>query len=490
MPVDMRVIQPFQTAFNRIIKRRVDPASLSFRLTLEVTLLSGLGLVGVTVGAGWMMEQILVATHKQTVQYVAARYPDQVNLYSDMASIEVSLKMAIEKLATPEILLWVKNPDGKILAQSTSVSTSLYDLKMIDALTDMPIESEIYQVGNRYLIMCGSPLIVQGRMLGNVHVAQDVTLNQQQLNRVIRQLIVVSFLVTLALMITIAIRIRHALQPLHHISRAANAISIDDLNVAHLQVNQTPSEIRGLAQAFNMMLSRLSMAWEQQRQFVSNASHELRTPLTIIHGYLQSLLRRSSNLNAYQQEALATAAAESERTVRLLQDLLELARADNGYLSFQHEPIVLNALVAEVAGMGEKFSHRQILVTSTTSEIVVKANRDRLLQVLINLIDNAVKYSAPDQPVELMLEQTHQLAKIHVQDHGVGIPLHHQSRIFERFYRGDEDQIRSTAGTGLGLAIAKSLVEGMGGQISVRSRPGEGSLFTVTLLVWKADTSD
>jgi signal transduction histidine kinase len=197
-------------------------------------------------------------------------------------------------------------------------------------------------------------------------------------------------------------------------------------------------------------------------------------------GYLQSLLRRSTNLNDYQQEALETAAAEADRTVRLLQDLLDLARADSGYAHYRLERVGLNDLIAEVVGMAEKFSNRLIRIEAK-ERIEAVVDRDRLKQVLINLIDNAVKYSESEQPIELNLERTNQHAIIHIQDHGIGIPLQDQSRVFERFYRVDEARARSTGGHGLGLAIVKTLVEGMGGSISVRSKPEEGSVFTIAL---------
>jgi signal transduction histidine kinase len=229
-----------------------------------------------------------------------------------------------------------------------------------------------------------------------------------------------------------------------------------------------------------MMLLRLSTAWEQQRQFVSNVSHELRTPLTVVLGYLQSVLRRSTNLSSYQREALETAASEADRTVRLLQDLLDLARSDTGDINYHREPVALYELLVEVAGMAEQFSNRVIRLESS-GNIIAIGNRDRLKQVMINLIDNAVKYSAPDQPIELRLELINHRARIQVRDYGIGIPLQAQSRIFERFYRVDESRTRETGGYGLGLAIVKTLVEGMGGSITVRSNLGAGTTFSIVL---------
>jgi signal transduction histidine kinase len=325
-----------------------------------------------------------------------------------------------------------------------------------------------------------SPVIIKGTLLGKMYMAQDVTDEQRQLIAATQSLAIVCILVTIVTMGAIAFRIRRSLQPLQEMSQMAGAISAEDLSEAKLQLSHAPSEVKELAQTFNMMLSRLSDAWEQQRQFVSNVSHELRTPLTIVLGYLQSLLRRGTNFNDYQREALETAASEAERTVRLLEDLLDLARADSGYTHFHLETVLLNDLVAEVAGMAQKFSNRLLTVT-TTADVEAIADRDRLKQVLINLIDNAVKYSAPEQPIVLKLERVDRQAIIEVCDRGVGIWLQDQSRIFDRFYRVDEARSSSTGGQGLGLAIVKTLVEGMSGSITVRSKPSEGSTFTITL---------
>ena len=203
--------------------------------------------------------------------------------------------------------------------------------------------------------------------------------------------------------------------------------------------------------------------------------------LTIVHGYLQSVLRRQNNLTEIQIEALETASSEAEHTIRLLQDLLDLARADSGYLRFQMKSYVLNDLVEEVVAMAAKYSDRTITIESTTYPIEIKTDYNRLKQVLLNLIDNAVKYSAAGTPIVLKLDQFHDKVVIQVCDHGYGIPLQHQARIFERFYRVDESRSPATGGSGLGLSIVKTLVEGMKGNVTVQSKLDEGSIFTISL---------
>src|SRR5919202_295742 len=460
----MQRISRLWKAISSVTRRHLDPSSLQFRLTAEIAALFVLGLGSVAIWTSWKMQQILITTHKQNVEYIAGRFPRDIELYSEMLPVKAGLQKTINNVAVPGLLIWVKGSDCKLLAQSASMNSSFTTTTELMSLAEMPLQAQVYKVGQRYLVLCESPVTVKGMMLGKVYMAQDVTQDQRQLIAAIGSLGIVCILATVVMMVLLAFRIRRALQPLQEMSQMAGVISAEGLGEAKLQLRHAPSEVKELAQTFNMMLSRLFDAWEQQRQFVSNVSHELRTPLTVVLGYLQSLLRRGTNFNDYQREALLTAASEAERTVRLLQDLLDLARADSGYMHFHLELVVLNDLVAEVAGMAEKFSNRLITVTAT-ADVEAMVDRDRLKQVLINLIDNAVKYSAPEQPIVLRLERVDRQAIIQVCDRGIGIGLQDQSRIFDRFYRVDEARSSATGGHGLGLDIVKTLVEGMGGSI-------------------------
>jgi len=447
--------------------------------------LSILALSSVAFWAGWQRSQNLVSAHKKTLLYIGARFPEQVELYSEMGSLEIGLTRSVQKASTGGIMVWVKRNDGMLLVNSPDMDMQSSKTTKMISLTEVPAEPTFVHMSDRYLVICSTSLRIKNQLVGTVYFSQDITDEQVELNDGIRSLIIVSILVILVLMIAIASRIRHGLRPLEQMSQVASTLSADNLNVAKLELHQAPDEILGLAQTFNEMLFRLSSSWEQQRQFVGNVSHELRTPLTVVIGYLQSLLRRSNNLSDYQQQALEIAVGETERTIRMLEDLLDLARADSGNLHFRLNPVILNTLVAEVAAMSQQVSNQQITLVSTDEDVVAFADQDRLQQVLINLVDNAIKYSAADRPVELVLEQTEQQVMIHVRDRGIGISLPHQNRIFERFYRVDESMTRSRDGTGLGLAIAKSLIEGMDGRITLRSKPGEGSIFTITLPIWK-----
>ncbi|MEH2244726.1 sensor histidine kinase [Nostoc sp.] len=465
----------------------LDPFSLQSRLTVGIVGFSALVLGSLATWTSWKMQRILVDSHKNNIEQIAKRLPQDVQIYSEMMQTETGLQKAINNLTNPNTFLWLKSHDNKILVKSATLDL-LSDTTVAElmSLTKMPIKPQVYKVNQSYFVLCGSSVQVQGKLLGELFVVKDITHEQRMFVVMVQSLGITSVLAIIVLTAAIAFYIKRSLQPLRQLNQMASVISAEDLGQAQLYLDNAPSEVKELAQTLTMLLSRLSQSWEQERQFVSNVSHELRTPLTIVHGYLQSVLRKQNNLTQSQQEALETAASEAERTIRLLQDLLDLARADSGYLYFQIKSYVLNDLVEEVVMMAEKYSDRKITIESNLYPIEIKADYSRFKQVLLNLIDNAIKYSEADTPVIFKLNQFQDKAIIQVCDNGYGIPLQHQARIFERFYRVDESRSHATGGCGLGLSIVKTLIEGMGGSVSVQSKLGEGSTFTISLPTYKS----
>jgi signal transduction histidine kinase len=460
--------------------------SLRSRLTMEVAIALALALGVVTLWNSWQMQRILIATHTQNIAQIANRFPLDVAMYREMLPIETSIQKTINNVINPQLLLWVRDPDGKLLAHSSNFQPDLSVNKELITFASMPYQPEIHRLGSangkseRYVVLCEGLIVIDGVKIGTVYLAQDVTADRKRLIDTTVYSIGVCLLVLFLVLLGIGWRVRRALVSLDRMNKTIGALDLTQMQGRQLPLENLPSEIESLAQTFNMLMTELSESWEHQRQLVSNVSHELRTPLTIVLGYLQSLLRRSTNLTEYQQEALTTAASETERTVRLLQDLLDLARADSGYLHFYLEPLILDDLMVEVAAIGRQVSNRTIVVNANEGVRAI-GDRDRIKQVLINLVNNAVKYSAADQPIVLNVTYRDRLPTMEVCDRGIGIPLQDQYRVFERFYRVDEARSRSTGGHGLGLAISKALVEGMGGKLMLQSQPQMGSTFSFTL---------
>lgn len=462
-------------------QRWLDPYSLQFRLAIGVTAFSVLGLFGVSTWASWKIQEILINTHTENIKYLAERFPKDVTLYNRSLPIQTSIQAAIDK-APSDVILWVEDGNDEVTAQSQvldNASDSFSD--RLFSISKMPNEPQVYQIGQRYLVLCSTSLEVDGRTLGELYLAQDITRDQLKLIGAIRGLSLVSFLAVVFMAMAIAVYIQRSLRPLRKISHIAATISANDLSQDKMLLDRAPTEVKELADKLNEMLSRLGQAWKQQRQLIDDISHELRTPLSVSYGSLQCLQRRSPPLNETQQELLDTAVSETNRTVQLLQSLLDLARADNGCICFRSETLVLNDLVADLVKLAERSSNRVITVKAENPPLWMTTDRSSLSQVLTNLIDNAAKYSPSEEPIIIELSQDENHTTIAVRDYGCGILTEQQARIFDRFYRIDDARSRSTGGVGLGLAIVKTLVETMGGQITVWSNPGEGSKFTVTL---------
>ncbi|NJK30714.1 MAG: HAMP domain-containing protein [Acaryochloris sp. SU_5_25] len=481
--------------FSKQMRQAVYPGSLQFRLTVSIAGLIALGLTSVTLWTSWKMQQILISSHKQNIVDIGDRIAEDVILYQEMEGMftaQQSMQKAIDNRAGRNLILWVNNPQGNLVAASANLSNPTWQRfdspRSLAAIFQVNPLPKVYHIQDRDFVACHSPLMVKNQRLGTLFVTQDITEDQRKFVASVQTLALASTVAIIGITLVLAWYVRRSLQPLYQMGLMTKAISVDDLGQQQVELQNAPSEIQELVETFNHMLSRLSAAWlqqqqttERQQQFVSNVSHELRTPLTIVRGYLQSVQRRGDNLTEMQREALEISMTEADLTIRLLQDLLALARADDGYMPYHLETLTLNDVAAEVVRMAERFNQRSIELEAESPLIRVYADADRLQQVLVNLVENAIKYSEPTDPVTVKLEKQEKAALIHVCDRGDGIPLQQQSRIFERFYRLDAARARSMGGSGLGLSLVKTFTEGMGGEVSVLSQPGEGSTFTVTL---------
>lgn len=255
-----------------------------------------------------------------------------------------------------------------------------------------------------------------------------------------------------------------------------------------------PIETLELRQSFNKLLNRLEESLNIQCQFVADASHELRTPLTSIQGYTKLLLRRGANIDAnLLAEALQTISDESGRLIRLVSDLLQLARADAGQAIInQQEPIDIRTVLGSVEDTVTVIAPEQIEVQFILSQnpIYVLADSDRLKQVFLNLINNAIKATQGGGKVTVTLRVSNNHAVVRVIDTGIGIAPADQQRIFDRFYRVERSRTRSRVyggGTGLGLAIALTIIKAHKGGIELESELNKGSTFTIRLPMVEKD---
>lgn len=274
---------------------------------------------------------------------------------------------------------------------------------------------------------------------------------------------------------------RRALAPVARIAEDARAITEQNLS-ARLAVPSSGDEIQQLSETLNAMLARIEGSFVRVRQFTADASHELRAPLTLIHTAAESSLRRERSREALE-ENLRKILRETQRTSALIDDLLLLARGDAQQVD-ELRPLDASALVREVAEQATTMAARKDIVVQVQlpeGTLPVWANRERLRRLFLILIDNAVKFTSDGGTVTVAGSRDAARIQISVADTGPGISLADQPHIFERFWRADKARTRDAGGAGLGLAIARQIANQHRATIDVRSDPGHGAQFVVSL---------
>lgn len=322
-----------------------------------------------------------------------------------------------------------------------------------------------------------SPLFIWNEVLllevGQSLKSVDDTMSQ------VRWAILGGILVTLVLaVISGGVIVRRALSPVEQITRTAQSIeSSSDLSRRVDYIGPT-DEIGRLATTFDHMIEHLHRVFESQKHFIADASHDMRGPLTVIRGNLDLLKRNLGDQE--RQESLRAMEAETVRMEKMANDLLLLAEVESGQID-QQEAVSLKAILVEGFEWGQQQSGNHHIVKGKWEDLVVNGDSEKLTRMFVNLIDNAIKYTPEGSTITLSLFRDGDWACLEVADNGVGIALEHLPHIFDRFYRADKARSRNKGGTGLGLAIVKGIAEQHDGEVTVASKPGEGSTFTVRL---------
>jgi heavy metal sensor kinase len=274
---------------------------------------------------------------------------------------------------------------------------------------------------------------------------------------------------------------RRVLRPLDEMANKAEKITADQLG-ERLPISNPNDELGHLGRIFNETLGRLESSFEQLRRFTADASHELRTPLTAIRSVGEVSLQRNGD-TAYYRDTVGSMLEEANRLTRLVDSLLVMSRADAGRIPLQFTEFALLDLAQESAAVMEVLAEekKQSMSVHGDSHVIVQGDRVILRQALINLIDNAVKYSPEQGRVEVQVGALDGEAFVNVIDTGPGIPAEHRSKVFDRFYRVDKSRSRVEGGAGLGLSISKWAVQAHRGRIEVDCDRGPGCTFRILL---------
>jgi two-component system OmpR family sensor kinase len=331
-------------------------------------------------------------------------------------------------------------------------------------------------VEDEHLLIHSEPVIIEGQVTKVVQVARSLADQDQYLNTLGTSLLIGSGAAVIIAFGIGWVLSGLALRPIHRITQTARTIGAErDLNrrVQYLGPND---ELGQLATTFNAMLTELEVAYQQQQQFVADVSHELRTPLTTLRGNL-ALLRREPAIRAEERaDILDDMVGESERLIRLVNDLLMLARAD-ARQPLRSGPFRVKPLIEDVCRQTRLLAPDRSITCAQLPDVIVVGDRDALKQVLLILMDNALRHTTGAITVSAEVVDEH--VAMSVYDTGPGIEPELLPHIFERFHCGKSASTESSIG--LGLAIARALVEAQNGTIAVESQVGQGSVFTVTL---------
>jgi signal transduction histidine kinase len=342
--------------------------------------------------------------------------------------------------------------------------------------------SQAYTVdapGGVRLRVASVPLVVAQRPEGAVLVAQSLADLDSALAVIRTALLIGAFVMLLLAASGGIILARAALRPIQAITETAQQITqAQDLS-QRIPIGAFNDEVGRLTNTINDMLGRLEVLFQAQQRLVADVSHELRTPLTTIQGNLDLLRRGAAADPTMRGDALRAIGDETVRMRRMVNDLLLLAQADAG-LKLRLEPVELDTLLLEVYRQTQMLASGVMVRLGTEDQASVLGDEDRLRQLLLNLVDNAIKYTPAGGTVTLGLSRRGGWAQVTVGDTGMGIAAEDLSHIFERFYRADRSRGRS-GGSGLGLPIAGWIAEAHGGRIEVTSQMGVGSVFTLWL---------
>lgn len=412
----------------------------------------------------------------------------QNNFFTEDVDINFLENASLQMGAQLNTRIRILDKQGKIVIDSAASNeqTSLQnDPLALQALAGK-YATQTERVDQQKVMSVAVPAFVNEKLVGVVYLSQPletvlIVLQALQTRWLLSTIIAVILAGLVALFMSQAIT-----QPLQHLTTLANNLS-HQFSTMHTPPATTKSwdEIGQLQQAFDEMAHQLQTSQQMQIDFVANVSHELRTPLTSVKGMVETLQDGAVEDLKVRDRFLDTIAQETDRLIRLVKDLLLLSRADSDGLHLQKQMINLVGLAETTINQIQPQAYgKQVSITQTSNEaeLYVPADRDRMQQVLLNLLDNAIKYSPSQTMVTVSVDYySPESVLVAIKDEGMGIASSQLPHIGERFYRTDKARSRGNGGSGLGLAIARALVEAHQGRLWVESEEGVGTAVYFTL---------
>ncbi len=456
--------------------------TLRLRLTLLFTSLLG----GILLLLGLA---IYLAVSITLIDQVDQRLETTANAIIPAIAVDSRGNLVLPPLSTlgitTEVYVQVWSRSGELIRSSDNIGFLTRSIDPAGLNQAIPIFRYSFLDGSRLRVLT-VPLKTGERQIGVLQIGTGVTTIDHTQDTLLNVLVIGMLLAITIAGLATWYSTNRALAPVKEVTRAALQITkADDLSRRIPYQGPDEDEIGQLVQAFNQTLSRLENLFNTQRRFMADVGHELRTPLTVIKGNVGLMRRMGAD-----EESLSGIESEVDRLTRLVGDLLLLAQAESGKLPLDHRLVELDTLLLEAMQQMSVLARDKLhLRIGEIDQVLVCGDKDRLKQVLVNLIGNAISYTPQGGEVVVSVGKEGNQARLVVSDNGPGIPPEDLAHIFERFYRGQKSRTRSRDGKGfgLGLSIAYWIIRHHEGRIEVESAEGKGTRFCIWLPLAKPD---
>lgn len=454
--------------------------SLRLRLTLLYSIFMG-GILLVFGAAVYILVNVILLNQVDTMLAGVAREIARATTVDSTGGLSVVNLPQLDMTANAYVQVW--NTDGDLISTSPSIGSLS---KPLDP-AGLPLGKTMYEdsyLDGVHLRVLTVPLKLRNRIIGTLQVGASLTVVDATRSNLLSIMILTAVVAVALVMWGSWVVLGRALAPLQTIADTVDQINrADDLSRRIPMHSGIRDDVADLVISVNQTLERLESLFTSQQRFLADVSHELRTPLTVIKGNVD-LMRK---LKEADEDLLISIDQEAGRLNRLVSGLLMLAQAESGKLPLNFSRVELDLLLTEVFTETRVLAGNKVrLHLNQIDEAVVNGDRDRLKQVILNLVANAIQYTPHGGEIFLSLSRIGEQARLIVRDTGPGIPPEDLPYIFDRFYRAEKSRTRSKAGGfGLGLSITKWIVEQHGGQIKVESKEGDGTTFVIWLNVLK-----
>ena len=436
-----------------------------------------MGVLLVFGSAVYLLVSVLLINHIDNQLEATVKDIVNVTRVNPVGDISIVKFPALDTTANVYVQIWGRN--GRLMTSSPSLAQINESLDPDNLNISRPVFHETRFRGV-HLRVLNAPLIIDGRSIGTLQAASSLDVVDAAREVLLYIMGIATVVAVLLAAFGSWLAVGRALIPLDAITETVEQINrADDLARRVPYDGPEADEIGSMIEAFNQTLERLETLFTSQQRFLADVSHELRTPLTVIKGNVD-LMRRMKSLD---EESLTSIDQEAGRLTRLVGGLLLLAQAESGSVSLNIKPVELDTLLLEVFQEMKVLAGEKIKLHLTEiDQIQVNGDRDRLKQVLLNLVGNAIQYTPQGGDVFLSLGIVAEQARLIIRDTGPGIPAEDLPHIFERFYRAEKSRTRGkTTGFGLGLSIAHWIIEKHGGRIEVDSKEIQGTTFCIWL---------